>query len=123
MVACPYSRRYYNWTEPKWPGGDVSSANPDVALRPVGVVEKCTLCQHRIRAVVERARLDDEPLEDENLQRLPACAEACPSRALTFGDRTDPRSRVSKLAQSSTAISLLAHLGTQPRVFYLRGKS
>ena len=37
MVACPYSRRYYNWAAPAWPGGDASSANPDVALRPAGV--------------------------------------------------------------------------------------
>lgn len=122
MVACPYGRRSYNWTAPAWPGGDASATNPDVAVRPVGVVEKCTLCQHRIRAQVERSRLDEEPMEDEKILRLPACAEACPSRAITFGDRSNPESAVSKLAQSSRAVSLLAHLGTHPRVFYLRGK-
>ncbi len=122
MVACPYGRRSYNWTAPEWPGGDASAANPDVALRPVGVVEKCTLCQHRIRAVMERARLDDEPAEDESLQRLPACAGACPSRAITFGDRSDPESALAKLAESERAVFLLAHLGTHPRIFYLRGK-
>ena len=122
MVACPYSRRYYNWTQPAWPGGDASIVNPDVAVRPVGVVEKCTLCQHRIRAVLERARLDEEPVGDEKLQRLPACAAACPSHAITFGDRADPQSALSKLAESSRAATLLAHLGTHPRIFYLRGK-
>jgi molybdopterin-containing oxidoreductase family iron-sulfur binding subunit len=122
MAACPYSRRYYNWVPPTWPGGDASSSNPDVAVRPVGVVEKCTLCQHRIRAVTERARLDEAPVEDERVQRLPACAAACPSRALTFGDQSDPGSALSKLAQSSRATYLLAHLGTRPRIFYLRGK-
>lgn len=122
MVACPYGRRSYNWMAPAWPGGDASAANPDVAVRPVGVVEKCSLCQHRIRRVMERARLDEEPVQDDAILRLPACAEACPSRAITFGDRSDPESAVSRLAQSTRAVTLLAHLGTRPRVFYLRGK-
>lgn len=122
MVACPYGRRSYNWTAPAWPGGDASAANPDVAVRPVGVVEKCTLCQHRIRRVTERARLDEESVADDKILHLPACAEACPSQAITFGDKSDPESTVVKLAQSSRAVTLLAHLGTHPRVFYLRGK-
>ena len=122
MAACPYGRRYYNWTEPAWPGGDLSSANPDVALRPLGVVEKCTLCQHRIRAVFEHARIDDEPVTDEVLQRLPACAATCPTRAITFGDLADPDSALSRLAKDPRAIQLLARLGTGPKVFYLRGR-
>ncbi|HEY5282430.1 MAG TPA: 4Fe-4S dicluster domain-containing protein [Polyangia bacterium] len=122
MVACPYGRRYFNWTAPAWPGGDPSSANPDVALRPAGVVEKCTLCQHRIRAALERARLDDEPLSDQAIQRLPACASACPTRAITFGDLADPDSALWRLAKDARAVHLLARLGTGPKVFYLRGK-
>lgn len=122
MIACPYSRRYYTWAPPKWPGGDASSANPDVAIRPAGMVEKCTLCLHRIRAVVERARFDEEPIDDEQVKRLPACAGACPSQAITFGDLADPRSALSQLAKSTRAVRLLAHLDTRPRVFYLRGK-
>lgn len=122
MVACPYSRRSYNWTPPAWPGGDTSATNPDVALRTVGIVEKCTLCQHRIRAVTERARLDDEPLADDKVRHLPACAAVCPSQAITFGDRSDPTSALSKLAASPRATYLLAHLGTRPRIFYLRGR-
>jgi molybdopterin-containing oxidoreductase family iron-sulfur binding subunit len=123
MVACPYGRRYFNWTQPAWPGGDPSSANPDVAVRPKGVVEKCTFCQHRIRAALERARLDDEPLADEAIQRLPACAAACPTHAITFGDLADPNSVLSKLTKVPRAVQLLARLGTGPKVFYLRGKS
>jgi molybdopterin-containing oxidoreductase family iron-sulfur binding subunit len=122
MVACPYSRRYYNWTTPAWPGGDASSANPDVALRPAGVVEKCTLCQHRIRARYERARIDEEPVPDADLQRLPACAATCPAEAITFGDLADPSSAVARLAQSPRAVRLLDELGTEPKVFYLRGR-
>ena len=90
MIACPYARRYFNWSEPHWPGDDPSSLNPDVAPRPRGVVEKCTLCHHRIRAAIERARVDEEPLTDEALRRLPACAQSCPTQAITFGDLADP---------------------------------
>ena len=122
MVACPYSRRYFNWTRPEWPGRDPSSANPDVAIRPVGVVEKCTFCQHRIRAALERSRLEELPLVDADLQKLPACAATCPSHAITFGDLADPQSAVSILAESPRALRLLAHLGTGPKVIYLRGK-
>jgi molybdopterin-containing oxidoreductase family iron-sulfur binding subunit len=120
MVACPYSRRYFNWTAPTWPGGDPSSANPDVALRPAGVVEKCTLCQHRIRAVVERALLDGESVIDEAVRWLPACASACPPHAITFGDLADPHSALSALARDPRAVRLLGRLGTEPKVFYLR---
>jgi molybdopterin-containing oxidoreductase family iron-sulfur binding subunit len=120
MIACPYDRRYYNWTAPSWPGGDASSANPDVAVRPAGVVEKCTLCQHRVRARYERARLDEEPVPDEDLWRLPACAATCPTEAITFGDLDDPTSRLAQLAQSPRAVRLLDHLGAGPKVFYLR---
>jgi Fe-S-cluster-containing dehydrogenase component len=122
MAVCPYGRRYFNWTAPAWPGGDPSSANPDVALRPAGVVEKCTLCQHRIRAVLERARIDDEPVDDVAIQRLPACAATCPARAITFGDLADPNSTLSKLAKDARAVRLLARFGTGPKVFYLRGR-
>jgi Fe-S-cluster-containing dehydrogenase component len=121
MVACPYGRRYYNWTTPTWPGGDPSSVNPDVAVRPAGMVEKCTLCHQRIRALYERARLDEEPVTDEVLRRLPACAATCPTEAITFGDLDDATSALSALAKSPRAVRLLEHLGTGPKVFYLRG--
>jgi len=120
MIACPYNRRYYNWSVPAWPGGDASSANPDVAMRPAGVVEKCTLCQHRIRARYERARLDEEPVSDAELRRLPACAATCPTEAITFGDLDDEESAIARLARSPRAVRLLEHLGSGPKVFYLR---
>ena len=119
MVACPYARRYFNWSEPGWQD-QVASLNPDVAPRPRGVVEKCTLCHHRIRAALERARLDEEPLTDETLHRLPACAQSCPTRAITFGDLADPTSEVAHLAASPRAMRLLPEAGTRPKVIYLR---
>ena len=49
----------------------------------------------------------------------PACAAACPARAITFGDLRDPSSRVSLLARSPRAYRLLEDLGARPSVIYL----
>ena len=125
-VACPYERRSFNWTHTEWPEEHRNFMNPDVALRPEGVVEKCTFCSHRIRKAREEARLDDRVLEDEELQDLPACAESCAAEAIVFGDLNDPESRVSRMAASPRSSRLHEHLGTQPKVFYLardRGRS
>jgi len=120
MVACPYSRRSFNWTEPQWTDTEQQMLNPDVATRPKGVVEKCTFCHHRVRAACEQARLEKRELRDEELQRLPACAAACPADAITFGDLDDPSSMVSEAAASPRAFHLLEHLGTRPSVYYLK---
>lgn len=119
MVACPYSRRSFNWTAPQWSASEVQMLNPDVATRPVGVVEKCTFCHHRIRKLCEEAALEGREPTDAECQRLPACAAACPASAITFGDLDDPDSLVARLAGSPRAMRLLEHLGTEPSVYYL----
>jgi molybdopterin-containing oxidoreductase family iron-sulfur binding subunit len=93
--------------------------NPDVSVRCKGVVEKCTFCAQRRRAVKERARKENRPVRDEELVRLPACCETCPSEARYFGDLDDPESTVAKLARSPRAFQLLHELGTRPKVYYL----
>ena len=118
-MACPYSRRYFNWSEPEWPESFKSFLNPDVATRPEGVIEKCTMCSHRIRDVKETARLEERELVDAELQKLPACAQSCPADAITFGDLADSTSLVSRLARNPRVFRLLEHLGTRPKVFYL----
>lgn len=118
-VACPYSVRQFNWGEPNWPDSYRNYANPDVSMRPRGVVEKCSFCHHRIRDRQEESRISGEPLEDSSLQRLTACAEACPAQAITFGDLNDEESRVARLHRSPRAFRLLEHLGTKPKVVYL----
>ncbi|MCL5055751.1 MAG: 4Fe-4S dicluster domain-containing protein [Firmicutes bacterium] len=119
MQACPYSRRYFNWAEPYWPETYKNYINPNVSLRPRGVVEKCSFCFQRIRNVREIAELLNQPIKDEQVQRLPACAEVCPARAITFGDLNNPESLVSKLSQSPRAFQLLHAEGTKPKVTYL----
>lgn len=120
MVACPYSRRSFNWDAPSWDGNLKQLLNPDVATRPRGVVEKCTFCGHRIQAVKERAAMEQRPIADEEVKRLPACASDCPGGAITFGDLNDHESSVSRQARSPRAFRLLEELGTEPSVIYLK---
>ena len=60
----------------------------------------------------------DRLVEDGEI--TPACVQTCPTKAITFGDRKDPNSRVSKLQNSERAYKVLDHhLNTQPAVSYL----
>ena len=47
------------------------------------------------------------------------CAEACPTRAIAFGNLHDPQSEVAKLAKDPRAFRILAKLHTEPKVYYL----
>ncbi len=51
---------------------------------------------------------------------VPACAEACPTRAIVFGDLDDPHAEVARMVRSPRAFRLLEDLGTEPKVYYLR---
>ncbi|MDP2644814.1 MAG: 4Fe-4S dicluster domain-containing protein [Desulfobacterales bacterium] len=117
MAACPYTVKYFNWYKPQWPAGLDKGHNPDVSVRPHGVVEKCTFCVHRIQKARERARAENRPLTEEDV--IPACAESCPSQAIYFGDLHDTAYRVAKLYGSERAYTLEHHLGTHPKVYYL----
>ena len=118
-LACPYSRRYFNWKEPEWPESYRNFLNPDVATRCEGVVEKCTFCHHRIRRADEEARREERPLVDADVQHLTACAQSCPAQAIVFGDLHDEESLVSRQSRSPRAFRLLEHIGTKPKVTYL----
>jgi molybdopterin-containing oxidoreductase family iron-sulfur binding subunit len=114
MAACPYNAKYFNWYtyQKEQPG-----QNPDVSVRPKGVVEKCTFCHHRLQKARERARAENREIQPGEYN--PACAEACPAQAISFGDLSDPGSEVSKLARSPRAFKLQEELGTKPKVIYL----
>ena len=66
-----------------------------------GVVEKCTLCSHRIEAV-----------------QTPACVQACPTQAMIFGDHDDPESVLSKLISNGRTRNLREELKLDPSVLY-----
>ncbi len=139
-VACPYTRRFFNWYAPSWPKErrpwtdppetedqrDMEQVqvmdqhlNPEVSVRPKGIVEKCMFCIQRIRKVKEQARREKRAIRDEEVLRLPACCQTCPAEARYFGDLNDPASTVSKLAHSRRAFRLQEDLGTHPKVIYL----
>lgn len=113
---CPYKVRRFNWfnyiEDYKQPRS--LQLNPDVALRFRGVMEKCTLCIHRIRFSKYRAKIQDRKLKDGELQT--ACMQSCPTNAIVFGDLNDPESGVSKQFNQPQTYALLDELNTQPRV-------
>ena len=116
-TACPYTVREFNWQPPVYPEPMDKALNPDVSIRPKGVVEKCTFCHHRLQLARDRARLDRRQLREGDY--VPACVETCPAGAMYFGDLEDPQSEVTRLQRSPRAFKLLEELGTEPKVTYL----
>lgn len=114
---CPYSVRFFNWFDPVWPEPLDLQLNPDVSVRPGGVMEKCTFCVQKIKRARQDAAQEGRPVADGDVQ--PACAQSCPAEAIVFGDLHDAESKVSKLAGSARAERLLEELGAEPKVFYL----
>jgi molybdopterin-containing oxidoreductase family iron-sulfur binding subunit len=115
--ACPYTVKYFNWRRPSYPDAVIPGLNPDVSVRPVGVIEKCTFCHHRLQKARDVARSEKRPLRERDY--IPACAESCPTGAIVFGDLDDPSHRVAQLARDPRAFRLHEELGTQPKVYYL----
>lgn len=111
MRACPSGSTYVG------PGGTIL-VDPDECtgckaciaacpydaryVHPAGYVDKCTFCEHRVKRGL-----------------LPACVTNCPTRALIFGDRSDPESAIAKLLASRRFKTLKPESGAEPNVFYL----
>jgi molybdopterin-containing oxidoreductase family iron-sulfur binding subunit len=117
MAACVYSVKSFNWSHADPPLEMLHILNPDVSIRPKGVVEKCTFCYHRLQAAKERARAEKRPVRDSDYQ--PACVQSCPADAMTFGDLDDELSPVAQLSKSARSTRMLEHLGTEPKVYFL----
>lgn len=66
------------------------------------IVQKCQWCNHRVDMGIE-----------------PACVNACPTDALTFGDLDDPGSEVRRIIDSKPYQVLKPDHGTKPQVYYL----
>ena len=117
---CPYKVRRFNWfnyakliEKPMH-----MSLNPEVTVRPRGVMEKCTFCVQRIKEAKNKAKTEDRALKDGDVKV--ACETACPANAITFGDLNDESSAVSKLFKSEPrAYALLEEWYAKPAVRYL----
>ena len=115
--ACPYSARFFEFFNPRWDKPLHLQLNPDVSVRAVGVMEKCTFCVQRITDGKRRAAAEDRPLQQADI--TPACAQSCPSNAIVFGNLHAPDSLVARLSRSPRGEKLLDDLGTKPKVTYL----
>lgn len=138
---CPYKVRRFNWFKyhdnTQFAGVNVAQnddlgkmvLNPDVTVRVRGVMEKCSMCVQRIQAGKLEAKREKRKVKDGDINV--ACATACPTDALVFGDMNDPESRVSKLLkieENSTsalkevneerAYHVLEEINVSPNVWY-----
>jgi Fe-S-cluster-containing dehydrogenase component len=118
---CPYQVRVFNWRDWQRPEPLNNQFNPNVTVRQRGVMEKCTFCIQRIRAGEDKAASESRDILDGDV--VPACAQACPADAITFGRIDDPESAVSLKVLNGRSYKQLEELGTLPRVTYLKGGS
>ncbi|HET9684500.1 MAG TPA: molybdopterin-dependent oxidoreductase [Gemmatimonadaceae bacterium] len=123
---CPYKVRYFNWFgygEPDrkqyaFPSPLDWQLNPDVTVRTKGVMEKCSFCVQRIREAETRVKTEGRALVADEFTT--ACAQACPSRAITFGDAADPNWTVAKHVEDRRGYHVFDELNTYTAVVYLK---
>jgi len=91
--------------------------NPQVTVRSRGVMEKCTFCVQRINAAKFAAENETREVRDGEVRT--ACQQACPARAIHFGDVNDPKSEIARKRASDLAYFVLEELNVRPNVSYL----
>ena len=122
---CPYKVRRFNWFNYSdndqfdfYMNDDLGKMviNPDVVVRSRGVMEKCSMCIQNIQKAKLDAKKQNRKLKDGDVDC--ACATACDTGALVFGDVLDTESKVYTESKSPRAYHLLEELNTQPSVWY-----
>ena len=125
---CPYKVRRFNWFN--YPGykkfANFNPAqdslmrmvlNPDVTVRSRGVMEKCSMCVQRIQAGKLEAKKAGAPVVDGSVTT--ACAEACSTHAINFGDLNDTKSAARQVSETNRAYHALEEIGVKPNIFYM----
>ena len=122
---CPYKVRRFNWFNYSdndqfdfYMNNDLGKMvlNPDVVVRSRGVMEKCSMCIQSIQKAKLDAKKENRKLKDGEANT--ACAIACDSGSIVFGDVLDKESKVYPESKSPRAYHLLEELDTQPSVWY-----
>lgn len=116
---CPYEVRRFNFFTYSHSKAELPrlQRNPEVTVRGRGVMEKCTYCIQRIEATRIEAEIRNQPMPRDAV--TPACAQACPTQVIVFGDLNDAHSRVRDARASPRNYALLPELNTHPRTTYL----
>ncbi|MFT6865864.1 MAG: MoCo/4Fe-4S cofactor protein with predicted Tat translocation signal [Cyclobacteriaceae bacterium] len=136
---CPYKVRRFNWfkyhdnkqfDKNMAMNNDLGKMvlNPDVTVRARGVMEKCTFCVQRIQSGKLEAKKEGRRPSDADITT--ACASACPSEALVFGDMKNPESKISQMlkiqqnekgveSREPRAYHVLEEIRVMPNVWYL----
>ncbi len=115
---CAFKVRRFNWFDYAHDDALANLAlNPDVTVRSRGVMEKCSFCVQRIEQARIRARNENRPIRDGEIQT--ACQQSCPANAISFGNLLDAESRVAKLKHDGRNYALLEELNLQPALSYL----
>ncbi len=115
---CPYKVRRFNWYDYRhFAEAEQAVKNPDVTVRSRGVMEKCTYCTQRIEAAHVAADKEGRALRRDEV--VTACQQACPTKAIVFGDLKDTGTEVAQRWRSGRHYALLEELGTRPRTTYL----
>lgn len=124
---CPYKVRRFNWFNyPSYrkfvevnPAQDDLGRmvlNPDVVVRTRGVMEKCSFCVQRIQGGKLEAKKDDRKVVDGDV--ITACADVCPTNAITVGDWNDTESLVRASSGEDRAYQALEEIGVKPNIWY-----
>jgi molybdopterin-containing oxidoreductase family iron-sulfur binding subunit len=126
---CPYKVRRFNWFRYFQTdeydfhfNNDLGRMviNPDVTVRSRGVMEKCSMCVQRIQEGKLTAKKEKRRPVDGEIQV--ACAQSCPTSAITFGDMNDPNSEISKLLaeeREGRAYGVIEEINVKPNISYL----
>ena len=115
---CPYKVRRFNYFNNHKHESAVEAMiyNPEVTVRSRGVMEKCTFCVQRINAAKIQAGNEGREVRDGEITT--ACEQACPTRAIAFGNLNDNGSRVHEKHNSDRSYGLLEEWNTRPRTKY-----
>ena len=133
---CPYKVRRFNWldfttadlfssNEPELQDEELSFGadnltrmvlNPDVTVRSRGVIEKCSFCTQRLQSGKLTAKIEKRRLRDSDVRT--ACQTACPTGAITFGDRNNKEGEISDKLKNPLNYLALEEVNTQSGVFY-----